>query len=601
MSNEDPIKDYLAKISSLQANIGTLQAQLRQSTDQLERLTRLQSAIVGMYLEFKDRSHEDDSTRRNIDEEKAELLDESPLVILDKLRASLRVLLAFKEDFECELKAAISRQISEKDATAKDLSARLAAAQEKIRDLTNQLNNVRKYQEDSVDRERNIKKRADERNSQMETELVQLKAKLEEKNIQIQGMKDLVAERDDLLRNRDTRLSRISQLESQLQLNRLQSQFDLSKVQTASRQKIIQLEKEALKFNRLEAENAELRERVRIMSTQLGSYQTNMQVKKTNSLEQELARCKQELENYKNKLAAKEERLRTTEANLAQSKLQVANLHQKISALAGDAVMSQPTQGKSTPKGTVSSPVRGSMSARAAKQTHVTHSSPGVDTITAPRDIEASIAEASQQHIISSYKDRLKEKDLEVEELAKRVRRLLTLQHRSALSQRAWEEERTRLEKQISGLRDDVTQLRKIIGNKAMGQITLSEDRHDDKDDTARDMQNLRAFAITTSHAFNQLQSGDKKASNSFKRLNIQQLDPVIDPRGSRPSTGRPVSSGGAGSKSIVSEYGTSSPARNRPVSAAQSNKTGRGAGYGRGTMLGKTARMSSTYNFGLG
>lgn len=597
MASEDPVKDYLTKISALQANIGTLQAQLRQSTDQIERLHRLQSAIVGMYLEFKDRSHEDASTRRNIDEEKAELLGESPLVILDKLRASLRVLLAFKEDFECELKAAISRQISEKDATAKDLSARLVAAQEKIRDLTSQLNNIRKYQEDSMDRERNIKKRADERNSQMETEIAQLKAKLDEKNTQIQGMKDLVAERDDLLRNRDTRLSRISQLESQLQLNRLQSQFDLSKVQTASRQKIIQLEKEALKFNRLEAENAELRERVRTMSTQLGSYQTNMQVKKTNSLEQELARCKQELEGYKSKLALKEERLRTTEANLAQSKLQVANLHQKISALAGDTTTSQPIQGKSTPKGNTSSPVRGSMSARAAKQTRI---SPGIDTTGDPHDVETSIAEASQQHIISSYKDKLKEKDLEIEELAKRVRRLLTLQHRSALSQRAWEEERTRLEKQISGLRDDVTQLRKIIGNKAMGQLTLSEDRQDAKDDAARDIQNLRAFAITTSHAFNQLQSGDKGVSNNFKRLNIQQLDPVIDPRGSRPLTSRPISSGGAGSKSMVTEYGASSPNRARPVSAAQSNKTGRGAGYGRGTMLGRTARMGTTYNFGL-
>lgn len=597
MASEDPIKDYLSKISALQANIGTLQAQLRQSTDQIERLNRLQSAIVGMYLEFKDRSHEDASLRRNIDEEKAELLGESPLVILDKLRASLRVLLAFKEDFECELKAAISRQISEKDATAKDLSARLAAAQEKIRDLTNQLNSVRKYQEDSIDRERNIKKRADERNSQMETEIVQLKAKLDEKNTQIQGMKDLVAERDDLLRNRDTRLSRISQLESQLQLNRLQSQFDLSKVQTASRQKIIQLEKEALKFNRLEAENAELRDRVRTMSTQLGSYQTNMQVKKTNSLEQELTRCKQELENYKSKLAAKEERLRTTEANLAQSKLQVANLHQKISALAGDTAISQTIPGKSTPKGNSSSPVRGSMSVRAAKQTHA---SPGIEITGNLQDAENALAEASQQHIISSYKDRLKEKDLEIEELAKRVRRLLTLQHRSALSQRAWEEERTRLEKQISGLRDDVTQLRKIIGNKAMGQLTLSEDRQDAKDDAARDIQNLRAFAITTSHAFNQLQSGDKGVSSNFKRLNIQQLDPIIDPRGSKLPTGRPVSSRGTGSKGMVAEYGTPSPSRARPVSAAQSNKTGRGAGYGRGTMLGRTARMGTTYNFGL-
>lgn len=176
----------------------------------------------------------------------------------------------------------------------------------------------------------------------------------------------------------------------------------------------------------------------------------------------------------------------------------------------------------------------------------------------------------------------------------------MTLQHRSALSQRAWEEERTRLEKQISGLRDDVTQLRKIIGNKAMGQLTLSEDRQDAKDDAARDIQNLRAFAITTSHAFNQLQSGDKGVSNNFKRLNIQQLDPVIDPRGSRPLTSRPISSGGAGSKSMVTEYGASSPNRARPVSAAQSNKTGRGAGYGRGTMLGRTARMGTTYNFGL-
>ncbi|TNJ27552.1 putative Spindle pole protein [Giardia muris] len=578
--------EHLNQIASLQATVSSLQIQLRNNSDQLERLSRLQNAIVMLYIEFKDRTNE--TIRRDPEEERAELLGESPLVVLDKLRASLRFLHAFKDDFERELRATIARHVSEKETTTKDLAVRLVASQERIKELTNQLHTLKRQQEDATQRERAIKTTAETKMAAMEEQLASMQGKLSEKTDQLQGMKELVAERDELLRNRDTRLSRISQLESQLQLNRLQSQFNLSKVQTASRQKISQLEKESLKFNRLEAENADMRERIRQLNIQVASYQANIQQKKVKSLMDTVTKREGEIETLKKIIATRDDQLRASESALAQLRIQMASLEQRASLLNNETleligVGGGPTTQEQRP---TTSPSRMSQ-ARSPSKPKAVH-----------KDFPPEDGGISQQHLIITYKDRLKEKDLEIEELAKRVRRLLTLQHRSALSQRAWEEERSRLEKQVSSLRDEVTQLRKLLGNRSSAVPSGDETRLED--DAIRDIQNLRAFAMATSHAFNQLRASEKAPEIQFA-TGLQELEPIPDPRERPKTAGAPPKAPQRNTRDNMRSgvSPTSSPVR-RPISAASSNRPGRGAGYGAGYMLGRNARPRTAYAFGV-
>lgn len=634
--------DYLSKIATLQTTVASLQLQLRHNADQLERLHRLQAAIVSMYVEFRDRSTEDSALRRGAEEERDELASESPLVILDRLRASLRVLLAFKEDFERELKTAVSRQVSEKDATARDLASRLASAQERIRELTTQVSSMRQYQEDAFGREKDLKRASAEHADRLDHEIGALTAKLDERTTQVQGMRTLIQERDDLIRNRDTRLARISQLESQLQLNRLQSQFDLAKVQTASRQRVSQLEKEARKFNRLESENQELRGEIRTLTEQVRSYNSNIRIKRQADTEARLGQALAEAERLRRVLAERDASLRAMEAAQLQSQTQLASLMQKVHVLTGakgaadspalsmsfsmqqstvstvsaaspgavaaTAAALRPSSGRAgTPDSVGHGVKRGHANARGASPSRV------MAAVTAAQQTAASTGAAgaagtrkrgaaqtgdiASQHLISTYKDRIKEKDAEIEELAKRIRRLLTLQHRSALAQRAWEEERAKHETQIGALRDEVTQLRKRMGMTsewgAAADTAVHAYDEGGKEDALRDLQNLRAFAMTTSAAYNQLLADKGKRDISFRRSDIYTLEPVTEPRLARmrnASSPEPLAPSMPATRRSIG----------RPVTASSTVKAGRGSGYGRGRMLGTGTKLGNTYTFGI-
>lgn len=97
----------------------------RSMEEKLSRVEQVEDAIIKLYLELKDRSFEvvgSDESRREIEKkEREELRKENPIVILDRLKANLRTLLVFKDDYENELKDQIRRRKTEAEYKVEEL------------------------------------------------------------------------------------------------------------------------------------------------------------------------------------------------------------------------------------------------------------------------------------------------------------------------------------------------------------------------------------------------------------------------------------------------------------------------------------------------
>lgn len=97
--------------------------------EKLSRVEQIEDAIIKLYLELKDRSYEVVGNVEDIKEiemrEKEELKKENPLVILDRLKANLRTLLVFKDDYENELKDQIRRRKTEAEYKVEELKIKI--------------------------------------------------------------------------------------------------------------------------------------------------------------------------------------------------------------------------------------------------------------------------------------------------------------------------------------------------------------------------------------------------------------------------------------------------------------------------------------------
>jgi hypothetical protein len=81
--------------------------------ERLDRVETMEKSIANLYLEVHDRTSTDKRSQEEIEEERVQLRKKNPLVVLDQLRAHLRSLLAFRDDYENELKSHVQKKRTE--------------------------------------------------------------------------------------------------------------------------------------------------------------------------------------------------------------------------------------------------------------------------------------------------------------------------------------------------------------------------------------------------------------------------------------------------------------------------------------------------------
>ncbi len=462
--------DRNKQVQALQRTVTEVEERRNALQERIDRVDRIENTIIDLFLEMKDRSTEAADAVVDVDKERLELKKKNPLVVLDMLRASLRVLLGFKDDFEDELRGRLDRRKGEVEESRDRLereNAELVGALEAARqaqEAAEKALGAEREEHDTALRQseevvRNIR--------QDNVEVSRIVAEREKKVTELQAA---LESKDRVIGEKDLRLMRVSQLESQLMVNKMQNKFDLAKVQASHVTSLKTYAGEVRKFSRTEASLEAAQAEIAMLKQQVHSYRTNLNTKKIADSEKKVSELTRQAERLKQVVAGKEKELRsakyvaeTSQQKMGELKTEYDKLYQAVEA---------------------------QRRADARRQTK-------------KRAIMKTKAEANPFYV-EIYKARLKEKEQEVEELSGKVRRLLAGQHRSTMVQRAHQAERRNLETELAEMRSaSAGGIRQIDQNG--DDLAQLVERNTELEAKVRDYVNIKAIGQTTAKAYQQL------------------------------------------------------------------------------------------------
>lgn len=183
--------------------------------EKLSRVEQIEDAIIKLYLELKDRSYEavgsDDDIKEIEKKEKEELKKENPLVILDRLKANLRTLLVFKDDYENELKDQIRRRKTEAEYKVEELKLKIEQMQQEKDEYKSAAMKAIELKDRAVrDQNDNTDSFSNEINT-LKQENSMLASVLAKKEQEIDKLHEMIDRRDSILRHREVQMMKITQ------------------------------------------------------------------------------------------------------------------------------------------------------------------------------------------------------------------------------------------------------------------------------------------------------------------------------------------------------------------------------------------------------
>jgi hypothetical protein len=434
-------------------------------SEKLSRVEQIEDAIIKLFLEVKDRSadvvRENDKDLRIIEEKqlRIELKKQSPLVVLDDLKAHLRTLLAFKDDYENELRDQMARRHTETEKQLEKLKKKMEELEEEKENYkTNALKAI-ENQNLAVNAKREI---IDESNSTilyMKKDNSEMLEVLKGKEKEIDKLHSQLDKRDEILRHREIQMMKITQLESRIQKNKIKHQFDLNRLKSEHYTKVNQYEKELAFYNKVKAEKKDMEQDLENATKMLSSFKGDTNRSKMMDLEEREAKAKRkydEIVTEVKQLRSELNRAKTQNINLRKENVQMKQEYQKIFNAALKEKQKRTAQEDAAIK----------------------------------EQIEKHFHEHAERNpnLASFYKNKLKEKEKECVELTKRVRRMILAEHRTGALEKNFEEERSRLQSELSLLKKNGNQ----YGNsKSAVNLFDAEEAEDSKQDLKRRNQAL--------------------------------------------------------------------------------------------------------------
>lgn len=280
--------DRASKVN--ERTVKDLETRLFQMQEKLNNLDRIQNGIISILMEVKRRSDNTFMLDSDMESQREELRHSPPLVLLDSLRAQLRILLSLKDQKESILSKDLESTEAKQTALSREYSAAISAQEMEAHATVTRLKTLEG--ENTLLKAR-LKATMTEAQQLVETlrldneRLVKLNGQREDETMEL---RDRVATLEKALNEKDFRLIKISQLETQLQVDRMQHQFDIAKKQAQHMRTIEQYQKEVKHFASTQADNAALKRELTVMKSKLSSYDRNLLQMKLKETESELER-----------------------------------------------------------------------------------------------------------------------------------------------------------------------------------------------------------------------------------------------------------------------------------------------------------------------
>jgi hypothetical protein len=463
---------------------------MQETRIKLGRVEQIENGIFKLYLEMKQRSAEVVSNG-NEDEDVVvlnvqELKKEDPLVLLDRLKVHLRTLLTFKDDYENELKDQLRRRKSEAELKLEQLKKRMVTLEKDTLLLKSNAEKAISIKDDALSKKQVISNESEKTIAALKSdhkEMMEMKANKER---EINKLRSMLDRRDEILRHREIQMMKITQLQSQIEKNKTLHKLELNSMQSENNHVVKEKEKQLAFYNKVKAEKRELELYLRTLTTKLESYKLDAN------------RCKYlELNERENKL---EKKVLEMESNLDSARRELKTKETEVENLTRE-------------------------NQHLMKQYEDQSKKIRDSRIKTQQTADGKIKEAISKHysenmeknpqLADYYKKKVKEKEKEIADLTKQVRKMILSDHSDTVVQKNYEMEVFHLVSEIERLK------RQAIARSSQADLEDKPEaqlrkRNQELEVVLQDYETIEREAKTQAVAYERLQS---KPSTSLSYL----------------------------------------------------------------------------------
>lgn len=310
------------------------------------------------------------------------------------------------------------------------------------------------------------------------------------KELDIDKLHEMIDRRDSILRHREVQMMKITQLESKIKNDKTKHQFDINREKSEKYQVLKKYENDINFYQKLENEKKEMENELKRMKDEVRSLKTNASREKV----QELTEVNQKLQERVNSLS---EELKKYQSESRTLKIQVSNLRRSQAEMKQQylAIFNANLEEKKKRK------VQEEANMREQIEKHFHEN-----------------AERNPQ-LASYYKKKLKEKEREVEELNKRLKRMILHQNRESQAEKNFLQEKTQLIGELTQLR---RQLPTVIPNDDFynpSSQTALQQRNLQLEEKLRDYENLQVLSKSQTVSFREIKSNFLMHDNTLRLL----------------------------------------------------------------------------------
>ena len=275
-----------------------MKSKIKKLTRRVKLVNTIENALLELYFEIRDRSMDDFNNNNNnsnqmiraqdIEKEKRNLLNECNndiLVVLDHLRANIRIQFAFKEDYERELKGSLDRkqnvhvnEVNRMNHMHEQLHEKIKEANARRQDAIKRMEKAEHSKKIVMDEAKHMVEIADHK-------IEDLKERILEGDLMIKENEMKLKEAWDRVHKAEKSEMQIAQLQEKLHTQQLYSERQLLRSDTLHQTELKRLNHQLLQSNNLKARNDKLESEMKHLKRELASYKQNLKLAKYTTAE----------------------------------------------------------------------------------------------------------------------------------------------------------------------------------------------------------------------------------------------------------------------------------------------------------------------------
>uniref|UniRef100_A0A7S0HN84 Uncharacterized protein n=1 Tax=Hanusia phi TaxID=3032 RepID=A0A7S0HN84_9CRYP len=384
----------------------------RGSTEQ-KLLHSISAALVSLYIELKERKAL--TVSEDMEAEHRALNKANPMVILAYIRTHIRSLLSSYEDSELELRAQLKLAYEEAQRNVRDLKEKVQAAQDGqtralgiAEEAKDKLEDAELAKDSALSDTKNL---IDQVKSDQMALVLQMRAKGEEN----EKLQRVIEEKDRLLKQQEAQVLRVSGLESEIQTLKAENLLSRKKLEAQHNAKTSHFKNEIKKLAMIESENEALQGKLKMLELELKNARTAY-TSTSFQTEQMKAQRFEKLHQTKSKQVEDlETKIRSLQKTAEKNEKDAAEWREKYKKLY-EAVRKQGMEREERLKNNV------------------------------------DVHHIAEQLSVPYYKDLVREKDREIQQLTTRIKRLSSSNLNSKLSERNFLNEKMQMSEKINEL-----------------------------------------------------------------------------------------------------------------------------------------------------